>query len=72
MTEVLRYGEAEHPGPFVVSTFNPAQLLGKKEDIASFVDGIWTASEMNLSSAVRQKGIRTEASIEVKQLVPQS
>ena len=43
--KVMRFGEAENPGPFVVSTFNPAQLLGREEEVASFVDGVWTASE---------------------------
>ena len=43
--EVMRVGEAANPGPFVIATFNPTQLLGREEEVASFPDGIWTACE---------------------------
>jgi hypothetical protein len=42
---VQRVGEAENPGPIVVSTFNPTQLLGRENDVASFLDGVWTGCE---------------------------
>ena len=40
-----RVGEALNPGPVVVRTFNPAQLLGHESEICKWPDGIWTASE---------------------------
>lgn len=43
--EVKRVGEAENPGPFAIATFNPTQLLGREEEVATFADGIWTACE---------------------------
>ena len=41
----LRIGEASHPGPFVISTFNPTQLLGHEESISQWEKGIWTGCE---------------------------
>ena len=41
----LRIGEASHPGPFVISTFNPTQLLGHEEVISQWDKGIWTGCE---------------------------
>jgi len=49
--QVWRIGEALHPGPFVIRTFNPAQLLGHENDICSWPDGIWTASETSHTPA---------------------
>ena len=43
--QVWRVGEALNPGPVVVRTFNPAQLLGHESEICKWPDGIWTASE---------------------------
>ena len=57
--EVRRFGEASHPGPMVIRTFNPAQLLGHEEDICKWPDGIWTAAETSHTAAamhvMRQK-----------------
>ena len=57
--EVRRFGEASHPGPIVIRTFNPAQLLGHEEDICKWPDGIWTAAETSHTAAamhvMRQK-----------------
>ena len=41
----LRIGEASHPGPFVISTFNPTQLLGHEDEISQWNKGIWTGCE---------------------------
>ena len=41
----IRIGEASHPGPFVISTFNPTQLLGHESCIAQWEKGIWTGCE---------------------------
>ena len=43
--EYLRIGEASHPGPFVISTFNPTQLLGHEQCISQWNRGIWTGCE---------------------------
>ena len=43
--EYLRIGEASHPGPFVISTFNPTQLLGHEQSISQWNRGIWTGCE---------------------------
>ena len=48
--EVKRVGEATNPGPFVIATFNPTQLLGREEEVATFNDGIWTACETSHTS----------------------
>ena len=41
----VRIGEASHPGPFVISTFNPTQLLGHEDQISLWEKGIWTGCE---------------------------
>ena len=41
----VRIGEASHPGPFVISTFNPTQLLGHEDQISLWDRGIWTGCE---------------------------
>ena len=41
----VRIGEASHPGPFVISTFNPTQLLGHEDEISLWNKGIWTGCE---------------------------
>ena len=46
-----RVGEALNPGPVVVRTFNPAQLLGHESEICKWPDGIWTASETSHTAA---------------------
>jgi hypothetical protein len=42
---VKRIGEAKTPGPMVISTFNPTQLLGRENDVSTFLDGVWTGCE---------------------------
>ena len=52
--EVRRVGEAENPGPFIIATFNPTQLLGREEEIASFNDGIWTGCETSHTTEAQE------------------
>ena len=41
----FRFGEALHPGPLCIGTFNPAQMLGHSNTILQWGKGIWAASE---------------------------
>ena len=43
--KAFRYGEALHPGPLTVGTFNPAQMYGSEDAIKDWGQGIWAASE---------------------------
>ena len=51
--ECLRYGEARHPGPWVIRTFNPTQLLGREEEICKWPDGVWTGAETSHTVAAQ-------------------
>lgn len=62
-----RYGEALHPGPLSLGSFNPGQILGNESIIANWGDGVWAASEsshtknaMRLSSSrLRKQGFQS-------------
>lgn len=40
-----RYGEADHPGPFSLGTFNPGQLYNNEDAVMNWGPGIWAGSE---------------------------
>lgn len=46
-----RFGEARHPGPLSIRTFNPTQLLGREDDIAGWPSGISTGCETSHTQA---------------------
>ncbi len=41
----FRFGEASHPGPLCIGTFNPAQMLGHSNTVLQWGKGVWAASE---------------------------
>ena len=41
----VRIGEADHPGPMRLGTFNPHQILNKEEVIVEWGPGIWAGAE---------------------------
>ena len=54
--EVLRFGEAAHPGPvwlpqdsFALGTMNPSGIRGKEHQVLDLPAGIWTVAETHLS-----------------------
>lgn len=47
---VTRYGEADHPSPLTVGTFNPTQLWGHVPTICQWGPGIWAASETSATA----------------------
>ena len=51
--DTIRFGEADHPGPLHIGTFNPSQIFGNENTVSEWGPGIWGGAETSHTAAAQ-------------------